>query len=329
MTGFSDITGITAVQRIMLSNDSAVLSSVGVAPFHFSYSKKTEKYKRLYFQILKKYQPGRGIDCADFPWLFDDSRWRAQIYHHNGGWSVAMKRLPDKIPALVDLGFVQRGVDPFTSVRRAGLFIFAGPTDAGKSTTLAAVAHELQTDGRLGLTCTIEEPIEHIYNSPEIFQRAVGVDVASFADGIREAVRQSVDTIIIGEIRDRAAAQAAVNAGLTGHRVFATLHGDSVINAIGRLYALVDNEHDEILPEALSGVVAQHLLQTDGKQILLYESLEATIQVKTHLATEGASNLRQLGTEMHRQGRPCLREQAEEAVAAGKLKPGAVEAFKS
>lgn len=327
---FSDQTGIEEVQRIMLSSSSAILSKPGVKPFHVKFSVSTERYRELYSRILQDRMPDSGIDCVDFACCFDGSRWRAQLYHHDKGWSVAMKRLPNEIASLVDLGFVRSGVDPFTAVRRAGLHIFAGPTDAGKSTTLAAVAQELQKSDQLGLACTLEEPIEFIYESPEVFQRAVGVDVASFADGIREAVRQSVDTIIVGEIRDRDAAHAAVNAGLTGHRVYATLHGDSVINAIGRLFALLDNEHDEILPEALSGVVAQHLLapRNDGKALLVYESLEATHQVKTFLAEEGAGNLRQLHVEMHKQGRQSLKEQAGQLVQEGKLAATAAEMFK-
>lgn len=335
MIPFSDQVDIREVQRIMLSPDSAILSKSGVQPFHIEYSQMTANYRGLYEDILQNRLPDNGIKCVDFACNFDESRWRAQLYHHDNGWSVAMKRLPNKIPPVADLGFVLAGADPFTAVRRAGLHIFAGPTDAGKSTTLAAVAQMLQEAGELGMACTLEEPIEYIYQSPEVFQRTVGVDVASFADGIREAVRQSVDTIIVGEIRDRDAAQAAVNAGLTGHRVYATLHGDSVINAIGRLFALIDNEHDEILPEALSGVVAQHLLPAKYRRgvmeetLLVYESLEATPQVKMFLAEQGASNLRQLHIEMHKQGRKSLKEQAAQLADEGKLTAGVAEMFKS
>ena len=278
-------------------------------------------YGQLYRAILQKYQPISPTQSCDFDWEFEGHRWRGNLYHSMTGWNIALKRLPAQIPSLKELGFER--VDDVLSVIRGGkLVLFIGPTDAGKTTTLAASVHTLFKAGLLGQTTSIEEPIEYLYPSEfMISQRGVGADVASFQEGVHQAVRQSMDTIIIGEIRDRGTAHAAVAAGMTGHRVFATLHGDSIINGLARLFTLLGSEYGEVLSEALTGAVAQHLITTEGdKKLLIYETFLNDRNAQAVLRG-GAGQLAHLSNELYSQYRKTLVEQVVELSKAGVLAP--------
>ena len=304
-------------KRMLLTKEYAVITNGRTREKVKINGKDT--YGQLYKKILDKHEPKQATESRDFNWSYQDMRWRANLYHSITGWNIALKALPTHLPTLKELGF-NRHSEVVEMIGGRGLFLFIGPTDAGKSTTLAAAVEYLAGKGELGMGTSIEEPVEYLY-PPDfmISQREIGADAESFQLGIREAVRQSMDTIIVGEIRDRETAHAAVNAGMTGHRVFATLHGDSIINGISRLFTLLDNEHDEVLPEALSGVVAQHLIYLDNDRCeLIYETLLVDRPVKLILA-RGAREVRTVGIEQHRQKRFNLIEHTKNLIAQQRL----------
>lgn len=162
------------------------------------------------------------------------------------------------------------------------LIIVTGPTGAGKSTTIAGMIQEINTTRHANIQ-TIEDPIEYMYEESLsiINQREVGVDVQSFADGVRDALRFVPDVIVIGEIRDAATARAALRAGESGHLVIASMHAPTVFGAIRSLLAMVAGDAEGIaLGNAIVGVIAQALLpgvgdeeQTEGygNKVLAYE----------------------------------------------------------
>jgi len=166
--------------------------------------------------------------------------------------------------------------------RPRGLVLVTGPTGSGKSTTLASLVNFLNETHDHHII-TIEDPIEfyHEHKKSTINQREVGVDVPSFAEAIRRALRQDPDVILVGELRDLETIQAAISAAETGHVVFGTLHTNSAQGTVNRIIdAFPGNLQDQIrtqLSTSLIGVVAQTLLpKIGGGRVAAYEVLVVT-----------------------------------------------------
>lgn len=302
---------------IKLFEDYAILSKSGKHEI-IKEGDKWNNLQSLYRSVMSQHRPENTITANDASVMWEGDRWRCHIFHSARGWGCAMRRNPTDIPHLQnDLGIE---IDKITSLTNgSGLILIAGPTGAGKTTTMASLMKYLSDRNELGDTVTIEEPIEYSHSDPLICQREVGVNVGSFKSGIHEAMRQFPRNIVIGEIRHPSTAEAAIQASLTGHRVFATLHAESVQEIISRMFALLDNQHDELLPQAVSGFLCQHLIHgISGKTHCVYETLEATQQVRSIL-TQGTSGLARLSHEMYQQQRKPLEQHARSLVISGHL----------
>jgi twitching motility protein PilT len=163
-------------------------------------------------------------------------------------------------------------------VKNQGLFLVTGPTGSGKSTTLAALIDYVNTSRPLNII-TLEDPIEFVYEDKKavINQREVGADTLTFAQGLRRALRQDPDIILIGELRDAETIVTAMNAAETGHLVLGTLHTNDAKQAIDRLVdTFPPDAHHQILMQlakCLVGVVAQRLVKrADGQgQVAIQE----------------------------------------------------------
>jgi len=160
--------------------------------------------------------------------------------------------------------------------------LVTGPTGSGKSTTLASLINYIN-EGHDHHIITIEDPIEfyHDHKKSTINQREVGVDVPSFSEAIRRALRQDPDCILVGEMRDLETISAAISAAETGHIVFGTLHTNSAMGTVNRLIdAFPGNLQDQIrtqLSTSLLGVVAQTLIpRIGGGRCAAYEILVVT-----------------------------------------------------
>jgi twitching motility protein PilT len=163
---------------------------------------------------------------------------------------------------------------------RNGLVLFCGVAGSGKTTSLAMIVNLLNQEGGYRII-TVEEPIEYVFpRTPHsvVTQREVGLDVRTFADGLKYGLRQDPDVILAGEIRDRATAQMALSAAETGHLVFSTLHTRDAKGAISRYADLfpqeVQREIRSQLSFSLRAVISQHLLPSvykGDKRVLALE----------------------------------------------------------
>src|SRR5439155_7568251 len=181
---------------------------------------------------------------------------------------AAFRQIPTEIKSLEELGLPSTLHELTTKPR--GLVLVTGPTGSGKSTTHAALIDEINRT-RSDHILTIEDPVEFVHRHKRciVNQREIGVDALSFADGLRAALRQDPDVILVGEMRDLETIGTALTAAETGHLVFGTLHTQSAPGTIDRIIDVFPAEQQEQirvqLATTLQGVVTQTLLPTaDG-----------------------------------------------------------------
>ncbi len=218
---------------------------------------------------------------SDFGFAFGDlARFRVSIFKQRGNISMVLRQIPNDKLTPEQLGLAQSVVEMVQRPR--GLVLVTGPTGSGKSTTLASLINFLNETHDHHII-TIEDPIEfyHDHIKSTINQREVGVDVPSFAEAIRRALRQDPDVILVGELRDLETISAAISAAETGHMVFGTLHTNSAQGTVNRIIdAFPGNLQDQIrtqLSTSLVGVVAQTLLpRIGGGRVAAYEVLIVT-----------------------------------------------------
>jgi twitching motility protein PilT len=181
-----------------------------------------------------------------------------------------------------------------------------GPTGSGKSTTLASLVNFINetVDHHI---ITIEDPIEfyHYHKKSTVNQREVGVDVPSFSEAIRRALRQDPDVILVGELRDLETIQAAISAAETGHVVFGTLHTNSAQGTVNRIIdAFPGNLQDQVrtqLSTSLIGIVAQTLLpKIGGGRTAAYEILVVTSAIANRPEVRHAASRRSLVQALER-----------------------------
>jgi twitching motility protein PilT len=215
----------------------------------------------------KRFETAHQIDFAYA--IPNVARFRVNAYMQRGSVSAAFRLVPHGIPALADLG-VPAVLSEFTRKPR-GFVLVTGPTGSGKSTTLAAMIDMINRE-RQEHILTIEDPIEflHQHKSSIVNQREVGSDAPDFALGLRAALRQDPDVILVGEMRDLETISTALTAAETGHLVFATLHTQSTAQTVDRIIDVFPSEQQQQvrtqLSVALQGIVTQQLLPTvDGR----------------------------------------------------------------
>ncbi len=230
---------------------------------------------------------------ADFSFDSNDAgRFRCNLFRQAGSMGLVMRQIKNIIPAFDDLTLPVQQFTHFANLDRGIVFV-TGVTGSGKSTTLAAIV-DFINNTRNKHIITLEDPIEYTFkdNLSIISQREVGVDTVSFASGLRAAMREAPDVIMVGEIRDEETMQAAISAAETGHLVLTTLHTINAIQTVERIHTFFPpHQHDLVrlqLSTVLAGVASQRLLpnlKTTG-MVPAIELLMATPRVK-ELVFEG------------------------------------------
>jgi twitching motility protein PilT len=207
---------------------------------------------------------------VDFGFSFrGDNRFRVSVYRQKGSLGIALRLVPRALLTLEEIGF-PAAVRELLNLPR-GLILVTGPTGSGKSTTLASML-DVINETTSNHIITIEDPIEyfHEHKLGIVNQREIGVDVPSFADGLRRALRQDPDVILVGEMRDLETMETAITAAETGHLVFSTLHTTGAARTVDRVIDAFPGDAKEMVRTQLStnlkAVISQLLLpRLDGK----------------------------------------------------------------
>lgn len=247
-----------------------------------------EQARQLALQLIPEWErPNidkiRDYDCSwGAPGV---GRFRVNVYRQRGTMGIVMRVIPVEVPTLEDLQLPP--VLARIAEHRDGMVLVTGITGSGKSTTLAAMLnHVNQTQAKH--VVTLEDPIEFLHKDMKssMTQRQVGSDTESFQMGLRAALREDPDTILVGEMRDTETIDIALKAVETGHLLFSTLHTQDAVRTLSRIIAIFPPEEQELvrvrLSESIQAVISQRLVaRKDGEgRIAAVEIMVATETIK-------------------------------------------------
>ena len=255
-----------------------------------------EAVEALIFAILDQDQQQILMKDKEFDFSFafgDLGRFRVNAFHERGNLAAALRLIPNSMPSIAELGLPSI-VNSFANFPR-GLVLVTGPTGSGKSTTLAAMVDQINTEKAMHIV-TIEDPIEFTHKSKRsvVVQREVHYDTYSFNAALRSSLRQDPDVVLIGEMRDLETISAAITIAETGHLVFATLHTNSASQSIDRMINVFPpHQQPQIraqLANILQAIVSQRLIPSiGGGRIAAAEILIANPAVR-NIIREGKSH---------------------------------------
>jgi len=230
-----------------------------------------ETMQRLIFAMLDDRQKGildrdGGCDFA-YTCVVDDVRWRFRVnlLYQQGSLGMVARRVNNKIPDFKGL-FLPASLEKMC-VLDQGMVLLAGVTGSGKSTTIGSMLNYINQNYRKHIL-TLEDPIEFVFTEDKclINQREIGADVKNFEIGMKHAVREDPDIILVGELRDVETFKTAIHAAETGHLVFGTIHAASAASTIGRILDLFPQEEHASIRSAIAfnmkGIIAQKLLKS-------------------------------------------------------------------
>jgi len=212
---------------------------------------------------LKQLRAGNDIDFSYVS--ADGGRFRVNVYRKESGLGAAFRAIPNKMPSLQELGLppvVKKLLD-----HHQGMILVTGATGTGKTTTLAAMIDHLNSTRAVNII-SLEDPIEFIHRSKtsQVIQRELGTHLPTFAEGVRAAMREDPDVILVGELRDAETISMAMTAAETGHLVLGTLHTTSATKTVDRIIDALPTEEREqtktFLASSLIAVITQVLLKT-------------------------------------------------------------------
>ncbi|MBE6359347.1 MAG: PilT/PilU family type 4a pilus ATPase [Lentisphaerae bacterium] len=249
--------------------------------------------QRLVYSLLNRRQritleEKRDLDLAMTIHLDNDlsRRFRLNAFFQRGNVALVGRLISETIPTPEMIG-----LPPVLSTlmqKKQGLILITGPTGSGKSTTLASLLDQVNhSDSRHVIT--IEDPIEYVYRHDRcvIEQREIGMDAVSFASGLRSAMRQAPDIIMVGELRDMETIRAAISAAETGHLVLGTLHSNNTCQTVERIIdsfpAGQQNQIRQQFAGCILAIVAQRLIpriDVPGKRIGAFEVMVGNMAVR-------------------------------------------------
>jgi twitching motility protein PilT len=255
-----------------------------------------ERLKSLLIEICPPQYWQRYLKEGDLDFAYEmdeDSRFRCNYHKQLNGLGAIFRLIPNRIKTIDELG-VPKILETFGDLR-SGLVLVTGPTGSGKSTTLAAIIDYINKKYSKHII-TIEEPIEFVHKNHKcvITQREVPTETPSFASGLKSALREDSDVILVGEMRDLETISLALTAAETGALVFGTLHTNNARKTIDRMIDAFPADQQELvrtmLSTSLRGVVAQLLFKrADGKGRLAINEILISKPAVSSIIREGAT----------------------------------------
>jgi twitching motility protein PilT len=253
------------------------------------------------------------------------ARFRINAYKQRGSVGLAIRIVPSRIPSMEELRLPPIAAE--FAKKPQGLLLVTGPTGSGKSTTLASIIDHLNRTENAHII-TLEDPIEFIYDHKKsmVNQREVGLDTPSFSNGLRAALRQDPDIVLVGELRDLETISTAISAAETGHLVFGTLHTADAPQTIDRIIDVfppaMQSQIRIQLAAVLLGVISQRLLpKSDGRgRIAAFEVLVNTPAVANLIRTEKIFQIRSVMQTNKALGMQTMEYALRELVQQGQVK---------
>lgn len=252
-----------------------------------------ERSEQLANVLMRPDQWERFLKEKDIDFSYDfreKARFRVNVFHQRGYVASALRLIPSKIRTLEELG-LPSVLHTFTR-RTQGFLMVVGPAGHGKSTTLAALIDEINhtKDDHI---ITIEDPIEYIFTQDRciVSQRELHLDTTSFSRGLRAALREDPDVIMVGEMRDLETMATALTAAETGHLVFATLHTNNAAQTINRIIdSFPAGQQGQVrsqLGATILGIVSERLIpKIDGGRVPAIEVMIANSAIRNLIREE-------------------------------------------
>ncbi|MFO7964167.1 MAG: PilT/PilU family type 4a pilus ATPase [Desulfobacterales bacterium] len=212
------------------------------------------------------------------------ARFRVNVFSRTGNYSVVLRKLESKIPTIKEMNLPNAMYK--IAQEKNGIVLVTGATGSGKTTSLAAVLNEINTNHSVHIV-TLEDPVEyeHPHKQSTFNQRELGLDFDSFASGLRAALRQAPKVILVGEMRDRETVEIGLSAAETGHLVLTTLHTVDAGSTINRILGMFNTDEERQIRIRLSDtvrwIVCQRLLpKVGGGRVASFEILGSNLRVQ-------------------------------------------------
>jgi twitching motility protein PilT len=317
--GASDL-HLTAGRPATVRRDGVLVPFEGVAPL------QPAEVERMVMSLLNAEHAAEFADAMQVDFSFgipELGRFRGNAYRQRGTCALALRVVPGRVRGLDELGVPRAATDLLN--KPYGLVLVVGPTGSGKSTTLAAMIDRINETKPCHIL-TIEDPVEYLHSHKlaMVNQREVGTDVASFTDGLRSALREDPDVVLLGEMRDEDSISITLSLAETGHLVFATLHTNDAAQALDRIVDVFPSEkRDQIqiqLAGALQGVISQRLLPAEGGgRVAAYEVLMCNDAVRNLLREGKTRQLRNVMISSQQDGMQTIEMDLARLVASGMI----------
>ena len=286
-----------------------------------------ETAEALCLSVLTEYQASRFREERELDvslYLTEIGRFRVNVFQQRGAMALVARIVMEKVPGFKALG-LPSVVEDLAKLRK-GLILFTGPTGHGKSTSVAAMVDYINQHRPCHII-SIEDPIEYVHTHAMavIDQREVGLDTESFHSALRRVLRQAPDVIVIGEIRDRESAQAALTLAETGHLILATLHTSGAVASINRLIDMFPSEQEKQirtqLSASLTAAIWQQLIPAADKKrlVLACEVLVANPAVRSLIRQRRVHEIYSLIQTGRKYGMFTMEQAIEELIADGKV----------
>ncbi len=285
-----------------------------------------EELKNILYEVItptqrEAFEKNRELDFSHY--YFKEYFFRANLHMNKGTVAATIRIMPGALRSLDELGLPP--VIAELTRRKSGLVLLVGKAGSGKTTTMMHMVEVINQE-RDAKIITIEDPIEFVYQSKRslIIQREVGMDTASFATGLKYALRQDPDVVVVGEMRDLESISMALTTAETGHLVIGTLHSSDAIEAVNRIIDVYPGDRQAQirvqLAENLAAVVGQQLLphKSEAGRVLATEVMVSTVAIRNMIRRSSQSEIRSQ-METGREGMYTIEQCLTTLVKQGKI----------